>query len=854
MPDGAGAQPAGARRRSPGALPGGYTLFLIAVSVLAAALVLAREVTHGPALHWDTINYLAVARNLLAGEGFLNYDGTPYTLWPPLYPLLLAAAGFGVLDPLQVVGPLNAGILGLTVFVVGRYLRRRLESRFLAVWAPVVMALSLPLTDMAWWGLSETLFVLLATLALIGADDFLREGRRSSSALAAVSASLALLTRYLGIGVVAVTAIAVLFRTEDSPGTRARRFLLVGLVGVGPTAPWLFRNLRLTGEFTGGQPPPAGGLQPDLLRDLVGGLESWTRFEWHSPALLPTLLLAALVAVLAARRESVRGPTGDRATDRGSGWRPAALFGGFALAHAVALAAAGTLAGIDFQARYLDVAYPAFVVAAVCALDRLLASERERRRLGDFSGRGLFRLFRAPGAPAPTRLAVLLPAALTFGAAGLVAPQARAIAHANSADLVLDRGYHAAPWNRIEALAAVREHPGAEPVFTNLPPIHRVVLHHARGGRGTIRGLPLREAAAGAREGESEGSDPDRNADAPEPTPPTPASTPTSTPASTPSGDRLRVFFAGAPEGALVLWLGAWSSERLYDYGRAALRLLPDLEPVAEFADGALFRVRRAPAAGPGSGSASWRAAYESAAAAAPRAAPGADRTGSATGFEARIGYAALPGFEGAALTYRREPCGEEHPRARFFLHLYPEAVGDLPAERREPGFGNHDFRFAEYGAVLDRESSSPKCVAIVPLPGYPFRRLRTGQWTAAEGEHWAAEIVPGAAPAADPAGETPPAAAAPGVVPEVVPDVVANVVPEVLPAAALRVPDRRSATSPGPGSPVAVGRPRIRPDPETAAVPAARAGSPPVSPPVSPPPAGPGPRPDRGRTGRGKR
>ena len=835
MPAGAGAQPPGARRGSPGALPGGHTLFLVAVAALGAALALAREVTHGPALHWDTINYLAVARNLLAGEGFLNYDGTPYTLWPPLYPLLLAAAGFGVLDPLQVVGPLNAGILGLTVFVVGRYLRRRLESRFLAAWAPVVLALSLPLTELAWWGLSETLFVLLATLALVGADDFLRGGRRSSSALAAVSASLALLTRYLGIGVVAVTALAVLFRTEDSRRTRARRFLMVGLVGVGPTALWLLRNLRLTGEFTGGQPPPAGGLQPDLLSDLLGGLASWTRFEWHSPALLPTLLLAALVAVFAARREAVRGPTGDRAADGRSRWQPAALFGGFALAHAVALAASGFFAGIDFQPRYLDVAYPAFVVAAVCALDRLLASERERRRLGEFAGRGLFRVFRVPGAPAPTRLAFLLPAALTFGAAGLVAPQARAIARANSPDLALDRGYHAAPWNRIEALAAVREHPGAEPVFTNLPPIHRVVLHHARGGRGTIRGLPLREAAAGAREGESEGSDPGRNAAAPEPTPPTPA--------STPGGDRLRAFFAGAPEGALVLWLGAWSSERLYDYGRAALRLLPDLEPVAEFADGALFRVRRAPAPGPGGGPDPWRAAYESAAAAIPGAAPGADEPGSATGFEVRLGDAALPGFEGAALTYRREPCGEEHPRARFFLHLYPEAVGDLPAERREPGFGNHDFRFAEYGAVLDRESSSPQCVAIVPLPGYPLRRLRTGQWTASEGEHWAAEIVPRAAPAADPAGEVPPAASASGVVPDGVPEVVPDVVPEVLPDAALRVPDRRSAVSHGPGPPVAVGGSRFRPDPETEAVPAARAGSPPVS----PPPAGPGPRPGRG-------
>ena len=729
----------------------GYALFLVGVAALGAALVLAREVTHGPALHWDSINYLAVARNLLAGEGLLNYDGTPYTLWPPLYPLLLAAGSLGVFDPLRVAGPLNAALLGLTIFVTGRYLRRNLESGFLAVWAPLVLALSLPLTDLAWWALSEMLFVLLSTLALLGADAHLREGRRSSWALAAVSASLALLTRTLGIAVVAAVAIAALFRWEEPPGTRARRFLAAALVGVGPAALWHLRNLRLTDGFSGGQPPAVGGFLPDLLLDLLGGAARWLRFEWDSPALLPALLAAALVAVFAARRagDSRAGDsraTASRATDsRGDrsrrGWQSAALFGGCGLALAAALAAAGTFAEIDFQARYLEVAFLPFVVAVTFALDRFLASERERRRLGDFSGH---RILHAPGARAPTRLTVLLTAALTLWVAGQAAPQARAVARANSPDLALDRGYHAAPWNRIEALAALREHPEAEVVFTNLPPIHRVALYHARDGRGRIRDLPLREAAAGDGAGEAEGQEPGAA-----PTPPT-------RPRPSPEA-RLRAFFAAAPEGALVLWLGAWSSERFYEYGRTALRLLPGLEPVAEFADGALFRVARVVPSDSAAQPSPWRAAYESAA----RATAGAGQA-DAAGFAVRLGNTALPGFEGAALTYRRAPCDEESRRARFFLHLYPEAVGDLPAARREPGFDNRDFRFEEYGAVfdgmgldgvgldgagLDREPPAPQCVAIVPLPGYPVRRLRTGQWTAAQGERWAIEILPGNPP-----------------------------------------------------------------------------------------------------------
>ncbi len=675
--------------------PGGRLLFLVGVSVLAAALVLAREVTHGPALHWDALNYLAVARNLLAGEGFLNYDGSPYILWPPLWPLLLAAAGFGVLDPLRVVGPLNAVILGLTVFVAGRYLHRRLESRFLAVWAPAVLALSLPLTDLAWWALSEPLFVLLTTLALVSTDDFLRGGggggggRRSSPVLAAVAASLALQTRYPGIAVVGAVAVALLFRRGDPLRARARRSLAVVFVGVAPAALWLFRNARLSGEITGHED---GGsvFAADSLRGILGGFARWARFEWDLPEMLPLALLAAVVAVLAARSETREraedGAGGDRAGgQRRRGWQPVVLFGGFGLAYAVGLAAVGPLFHGAFESRYLDVVFLPLAMAAVFMLDRLLGSERERRRFGDFSGRRLFGVSPDAGAPAPTRLTVFLMAALTVWAAGQSALQARAIAHANAADLAVERAYNLAPWNRIESLAHLREHPEAEVVFTNLPPIHRIAIHHARGGRGTVRWLP----------------------------------------------NRLHDFLSRAPEGALVLWLAEWSSEHFYDYGRTALRLLPGLEPVAEFADGAVFRMARAAAPGPDP----WRAAYESAAPPGTGANP--------AGFEVRWGTPALRGFEGEALLYLREPCDEGQLQARFFLHLWPEAAGHLPAARREHRFDNRDFRFEEHGVILDRASPSPKCVAIVPLPGYPVRRVRTGQWTAASGELWAAEPAP---------------------------------------------------------------------------------------------------------------
>ena len=118
--------------------PDRFTLLTAAIAALGAALVLGRVLPFGVRLTPDSAHYIAAARSLLAGEGLLGFDGSP----SPLYPLLLAAASLGIFDPVVVAGPLNAILFGLTVFVVGRYLRQRLEFRFLAAWACLATTLA----------------------------------------------------------------------------------------------------------------------------------------------------------------------------------------------------------------------------------------------------------------------------------------------------------------------------------------------------------------------------------------------------------------------------------------------------------------------------------------------------------------------------------------------------------------------------------------------------------------------------------------------------------------------------------------------------------------------------------------
>ena len=114
-----------------------------------------------------------------------------------------------------------------------------------------------------------------------------------------------------------------------------------------------------------------------------------------------------------------------------------------------------------------------------------------------------------------------------------------------------------------------------------------------------------------------------------------------------------------------------------------------------------------------------------------------------------RADYAALAGRQPAIrevfdlylsdnrLLYLRETCTAADTAAGFFLHIIPEDIADLPAAQQAAGFANRDFAFAQRGAHFDG-----KCLAAVPLPAYPIKEIRTGQYVPGQGDLWSAGLV----------------------------------------------------------------------------------------------------------------
>ena len=81
------------------------------------------------------------------------------------------------------------------------------------------------------------------------------------------------------------------------------------------------------------------------------------------------------------------------------------------------------------------------------------------------------------------------------------------------------------------------------------------------------------------------------------------------------------------------------------------------------------------------------------------------------------------------ALYYAKRPCDAADTDARFFLHIYPADVADLPDHHRRIGLNNLDFDFRNYGFLTDG-----RCIIRRSLPNYPIERIHTGQFIYPDG------------------------------------------------------------------------------------------------------------------------
>ena len=677
--------------------PDRFTLTLTALALLGAALILARQVNYGVDLMFgDSAVYISVARHLLMGEGFVDMmDKTPYEKWPPLYPILLAAASLFVFDPYAVAGPLNTAIFGLTIFAAGHYLRQRIHSRFLILWACLAFLLSVPLTSIAYMAISEPLFILLIILSLLHTDTFLGQGKRTSLLWAAVFTALACLTRYIGLTLPMTIVPLILLQRNTALVAKMKHITAYTLISVPPVALWMLRNFLLAERPTGPRPPSDSTLSY-LLDFMLNTLSRWVfldlplgEFQRFAVALTGLALLALAIALgLSIIRAQQKGGTW-------TNWSPFYIFGSFALVYLISLL--GTLATTELASpgdRYLSPVYIPLLFTAVFVMDRFLRAEQQRKLLGTINDLPFIRTIVPSRVKQVSLLTILLSAALSLWLGWSVPINARAIRQANEQ---IGQSAYIARHADSAVFQYMREQSIDGAILNNA---WKILVYWYTDASAfyflpdmTYWPAPMVNSPDSDRRAAYHQLDTLHHW----------------------RRYKTKQFIGNTEDDVYLLWFYCprRSCPETWFYGgfqTPNLGTLPELEPIAELEDGVILKVNKA------YGNAD---AYRAITDTQPLV---------RSNFDLHI--------NDNTLHYVRDTCRPDDIQARFFLHIMPHDTNDLPQHRQQYGFVNLDFAFYENGVRFDG-----KCLASVPLPDYPIARINTGQWIPDEGKLWEGEF-----------------------------------------------------------------------------------------------------------------
>lgn len=273
-----------------------YKIWLALLGLAGASALLIAMSRNGAGISPDSVIYISTARNIANGRGFVTYVDAPLVLQPPSYPAILGfiALIFGV-DPLLSAPIINAILFGFTLYLSGTLLLEHLKSfPFLALIGTISLLVSIPLITVFLMAWSEPLFIFFLVVYLTSMSTYMKRKDIKSLLLLSLSTTLACLTRYIGVVLIATGILGTFLIWQGNIKTKYVHTVIFTSVSILPLAMWIGRNYVLSGTFFG---PRSPSLHP--LQDNIGYTFS-TILHWYLPSLIlhnPPLLLLLIIII-----------------------------------------------------------------------------------------------------------------------------------------------------------------------------------------------------------------------------------------------------------------------------------------------------------------------------------------------------------------------------------------------------------------------------------------------------------------------------------------------------------------------------------------------------------------------------
>ena len=224
-------------------------IFLVILSILSLIgffVIFLTTKNYGVGVSSDSIQYIIAARSIL------NREPIDITLWPPLYPAILAFfTQLTNIEVLEVARILNATIFSLTIFLSGLLFQRRLNSLLIyKILGTIIVAASIPLLPVYLMAWSEPLFILFTTLYLVFFELYLQKKKTVYLILLAISIAFCCLTRYIGIVFVFAGATSIIICNRQRIKSKIIDLFFFFSVSLTTLVVWIVRNYLLFGSST----------------------------------------------------------------------------------------------------------------------------------------------------------------------------------------------------------------------------------------------------------------------------------------------------------------------------------------------------------------------------------------------------------------------------------------------------------------------------------------------------------------------------------------------------------------------------------------------------------------------------
>jgi hypothetical protein len=212
---------------------------------------------YGVGIYYDSLEYAMAARNFASGLGLVRVTCNsiePMTRYPPLYSLFLSVFEFLGANSISGARILDVLCMAGTVVMTGLITLRVCKNGFFSLFAALIISISPVIIHYYSWAMSEPPYMLLMLACIYFLDNYLMEESRIYFVIVAVLASFALLTRFIGIALIASCILFVFFHLKRKFQISDRRFIkqlmLFCSITLLPLGLWLLRSMILSGSAT----------------------------------------------------------------------------------------------------------------------------------------------------------------------------------------------------------------------------------------------------------------------------------------------------------------------------------------------------------------------------------------------------------------------------------------------------------------------------------------------------------------------------------------------------------------------------------------------------------------------------